>query len=167
MIRVKHIFTSIDIGSDTIKIVVCELFNNKLNLLAASSVKSRGIKKGLIADAYEASACIKEGFNELEEMLGITTCAIRSFVSRHKIPSKKEHGIAYYLRSAIIDVNNTLAKYADLYFTVEQICEKFNMDRDNVYSMVRYNDIRKVQEGRFALFLKEDVIRVIHERQFT
>ena len=67
----KHIFTSIDIGSDTIKIVVCELFNNKLNLLAASSVKSRGIKKGLIADAYEASACIKEGFNELEEMLGI------------------------------------------------------------------------------------------------
>ncbi len=46
MIRVKHIFTSIDIGSDTIKIVVCELFNNKLNLLAASSVKSRGIKKG-------------------------------------------------------------------------------------------------------------------------
>ena len=104
---------------------------------------------------------------EVEEMLGITTCARRSFVSRHKIPSKKEHGIAYYLRSAIIDVNNTLAKYADLYFTVEQICEKFNMDRDNVYSMVRYNDIRKVQEGRFALFLKEDVIRVIHERQFT
>ena len=104
---------------------------------------------------------------EVEEMLGITTCARRSFVSRHKIPSKKEHGITYYLRSAIIDVNNTLAKYADLYFTVEQICEKFNMDRDNVYSMVRYNDIRKVQEGRFALFLKEDVIRVIHERQFT
>lgn len=67
----KHIYTSIDIGSDTIKIVVCELFNNKLNLLAASSVKSRGIKKGLIADAYEASACIKEGFDELEEMLGI------------------------------------------------------------------------------------------------
>lgn len=67
----KHIYTSVDIGSDTIKIVVCELFNNKLNLLAASSVKSKGIKKGLITDVYEASESVKAGLAELEEMLGI------------------------------------------------------------------------------------------------
>ena len=67
----KHIYTSVDIGSDTIKIVVCELFNNKLNLLAASSVKSKGIKKGLITDVYEASEAVKAGLAELEEMLGI------------------------------------------------------------------------------------------------
>lgn len=101
---------------------------------------------------------------EIEDMMGITTCARRSFVSRHKIPSKKEHGITYYLRSAIENTNNVLATYGDLYFTVEQIMEKFNMDRDKVYSMVRYNDIRKVQVGRFALFLKEDVIRTLHEK---
>lgn len=101
---------------------------------------------------------------EVEDMMGITTCARRSFVSRHKIPSKKEHGITYYLRSAIENTNNVLATYGDLYFTVEQIMEKFNMDRDKVYSMVRYNDIRKVQVGRFALFLKEDVIRTLHEK---
>ena len=103
--------------------------------------------------------------SDIEEMLGITTCARRSFVSRHKIPSKKEHGITYYLRSAIIEVNNTLAKYADQYFTVEQICEKFNMDRDKVYGMLRYSDVRKIHEGKFALFLKEDIIKTIHERQ--
>ena len=102
---------------------------------------------------------------EVEEMLDITTCARRSFVYRHKIPSKKEYGITYYLRSAIIEVNNTLAKYADQYFTVEQICEKFNMDREKVYSMIRYSDVRKVHEGKFALFLKEDIIKIIHERQ--
>ena len=104
---------------------------------------------------------------DVEEMLGITTCARRSFVSRHKIPSKKEHGIAYYLRSAIEDVNNTLAKYGEHYYTVEQICEKFNMDRDKVYGMLRYSNVRKVHEGRFVLFLKEDIIKTIHERQFT
>ena len=104
---------------------------------------------------------------DVEEMLGITTCARRSFVSRHKIPSKKEHGIAYYLRSAIEDVNNTLAKYGEHYYTVEQICEKFNMDRDKVYGMLRYSNVRKVHEGRFVLFLKEDIIKMIHERQFT
>jgi len=67
----KHVYTSIDIGSDSIKIVVCELLNNKLNLLAASSVKSKGIKKGLITDVYEASESVKAGLAELEEMLGI------------------------------------------------------------------------------------------------
>ena len=103
--------------------------------------------------------------SDVEEMLGITTCARRSFVSRHKIPSKKEHGITYYLRSAIIEVNNTLAKYEDQYFTVEQICEKFNMDRDKVYGMLRYSDVRKIHEGKFALFLKEDIIKTIHEQQ--
>lgn len=67
----RHIYTSVDIGSDTIKIVVCELFNNKLNLLAASSIKSKGIKKGLITDVYEASESVKKGIREIEEMLGI------------------------------------------------------------------------------------------------
>lgn len=67
----KNIYTSVDIGSDTIKIVVCELFHNKLNLLAASSVKSRGIKKGVITDINEATISLKKAFNEVELMLGV------------------------------------------------------------------------------------------------
>lgn len=101
---------------------------------------------------------------EVEDMMGITTCARRTFVSRHKIPSKKEHGITYYLRSAIENANNVLETYGEHYFTVEEIMEKFNMDREKVYSMVRYNNIHKVQVGRFALFLKEDVIKTLHEK---
>lgn len=71
MTRVKHIYSCVDIGSDTIKVVVCELFKNKLNLLAASSVKSKGIKKGLITDIEAASTSLKKALNEVEEMLGI------------------------------------------------------------------------------------------------
>ena len=67
----RHIYTSIDIGSDTIKVAVCELFNNKLNLLAACSTKSNGIKKGLITDVYEAGESVKKAISEVEEMLGI------------------------------------------------------------------------------------------------
>lgn len=67
----KHIYTSVDIGSDSIKIVVCELFQNKLNLLAATSYKSRGIKKGLITNVDLASESLKEAFKEVESMLGI------------------------------------------------------------------------------------------------
>lgn len=67
----KHIYTSLDIGSDSIKVVVCELHQNKLNLLASSSVKSRGIKKGLIVNVEEASSCIKSAILEVENILGI------------------------------------------------------------------------------------------------
>ncbi len=67
----RHIYTSVDIGSDTMKVVVFELYKNKLNLLAASSVKSMGIKKGVITNLSEASISIKEAFNEVEQMLGM------------------------------------------------------------------------------------------------
>ena len=67
----KHIYTSIDLGTDSIKVVVCELYKNKLNLLAASSEKSEGIKKGLITDVELAKASLKKAVSSVESMLGI------------------------------------------------------------------------------------------------
>ena len=66
----RHIYTCMDIGSDSIKIVVCELYHGRYNLLATSTVKSKGIKKGLITDIVEAKNCIKKGFEQVESMLG-------------------------------------------------------------------------------------------------
>lgn len=67
----KNIYTSVDIGSESIKVVVLELYKNKLNLLAASSYKSKGIKKGVITDISEASNSLLCAISEVEEMLGI------------------------------------------------------------------------------------------------
>ena len=67
----KNIFTSIDIGSDNIKVVTCELYNNKLNLLAASSMKSKGVKLGMIVNPQEASLSIRRCLDEVESQLGI------------------------------------------------------------------------------------------------
>ncbi|MDD3048648.1 MAG: cell division protein FtsA [Bacilli bacterium] len=67
----KKIYTSIDIGSDTIKILVGEMFNNKLNVLASSSIRSKGIKKGLIVDASEAIVSIREALEDIEGKLGV------------------------------------------------------------------------------------------------
>ena len=66
----RHIYTSVDIGTDTTKVVVTELYKGKLNLLAASSIESRGIKKGLITDVNEATISLKKAIKEVEEMLG-------------------------------------------------------------------------------------------------
>lgn len=67
----KHIYTSVDIGSDTIKVITCELYKNKLNLLATSSIQSKGIKKGLIVNVDEATLSLRKALHEVESMLGI------------------------------------------------------------------------------------------------
>ena len=68
----KRIYTSIDIGSDSVKVIVCELYKNKLNLLAATSVPNHGVKKGLICDVDSVKKSVRKAITEIEEMLGIT-----------------------------------------------------------------------------------------------
>ncbi len=67
----KKIYTAIDIGSDTIKFVVGEYFNNKVNVLTCHEEKSKGIRKGLIVDSNLTINAIKDGVKELEKDLGV------------------------------------------------------------------------------------------------
>lgn len=67
----KKIYTSIDIGSDSIKMVTAEIYKGKINILASTAIKSEGIKKGLIVDATKAIISIKEALTSIENMLGI------------------------------------------------------------------------------------------------
>ncbi len=65
----RKIYTSVDFGTDTIKIVVCEFYLGKYNLLAATSTKSKGIKKGLIIDSEEAKKSLEIAIKNIEEMV--------------------------------------------------------------------------------------------------
>ncbi len=67
----RKIYTSVDLGSDSIKIMVGELYEKKLNVLAVSEVKSRGIKKGLIVDANEILDSLKSAIGSIENKLMI------------------------------------------------------------------------------------------------
>ena len=99
----KHVYTSIDIGSDTVKVVVCELFQNKLNLLATSSIKSKGIKKGLITDVYEASESVKKALNEVEQMLGIQIKKVIASIPGYQADFVMISGAMELNREEIID----------------------------------------------------------------
>jgi len=68
--KLRHIYTCVDIGSDTIKVVVCELYHGRYNLLATSCVPSKGIRKGLITDVNEAKHALRQAFSKAEAMLG-------------------------------------------------------------------------------------------------
>lgn len=66
----KKIYTSIDIGSDTIKFVVAELYKEKMHILHSSSIKSKGIRKGLIIDSNLMVNSIKDGIKVVSNDLG-------------------------------------------------------------------------------------------------
>ena len=66
----KKIFTSIDIGSDTVKILVSELVGSKIKVIAATSFKSKGIRKGLVIDSNLAINTIKDGMKIINDDLG-------------------------------------------------------------------------------------------------
>lgn len=66
----RDIYTGIDIGSDSIKIVVGEFISNRFHVLAATNVKTNGIKKGLIVDRELVTTSLKTAMREVELTLG-------------------------------------------------------------------------------------------------
>ena len=67
----RKIFTALDIGSNTIKVVVGEFIGTKLNILSAVKVTSRGYVNNYILDKEALISCIKEAISKTEEELNI------------------------------------------------------------------------------------------------
>lgn len=67
----RKIYTSIDFGSDSIKMVVGEIYNHKMNVLSSTNVRSAGVRKGIIIDESLATESLKLAITEIENSLGI------------------------------------------------------------------------------------------------
>lgn len=65
----RKIYTSIDLGSDSIKMVVAEKINKRFHVLAKSSIRSVGIKKGIISDVKKAISSLKLAKEEVEKQI--------------------------------------------------------------------------------------------------
>ena len=66
-----QIYAGIDLGTNSIKIVVCEKFENTFHVLAAVSNKSMGIKNGQIVDTKMAVTSVRKTVKQINDMLGI------------------------------------------------------------------------------------------------
>ena len=67
----RKIYTAIDLGSDTIKVIVLEKLDNKLNVLASNIYPSLGVQNGVIVDENEALATIKEALKKINSSLNV------------------------------------------------------------------------------------------------
>lgn len=102
----KQVYASIDIGSDSIKVVICELFKGKLNLLAATSIPSKGIKKGLIIDPKKAKEALIKAIKKAEEMLGVKI--------KKTLITVPPHHINYKFISGTVEVKNSIVTEEDM-----------------------------------------------------
>ena len=64
------IYTGIDLGTNSIKIVVSKKIHDKFQVLASVESPSKGIKNGFIEDAKSAVTSIKTALKKVEELLG-------------------------------------------------------------------------------------------------
>lgn len=67
----KKIYTCIDIGSDTIRVLVSEYFQGKFRTLAVSSVRTKGVKNGKIVDEEALLERLKLALNDITTRINI------------------------------------------------------------------------------------------------
>ena len=68
----KKIYTSIELGSYSIKIVVSEIVGNNYNVLASSNTRCKGIKNGRLENIDEVKEYLLKGIKKIEDMLGFS-----------------------------------------------------------------------------------------------
>lgn len=92
---------------------------------------------------------------DIEEKYGLKPATIWDIVSTSKIPSKREHGKAYYSK-VHFDALRGQGSEEELFYSVKQAMEKYGQTRDQVYSVLRYNNIERVLTGREVRFRRKD-----------
>ena len=74
-------FTGLDIGTNSIKVLVAELRNGELNVIGVSNAKSKGVKDGIIVDIEAAATAIKSAISQAEEKAGISIKSVKCWLA--------------------------------------------------------------------------------------
>ncbi len=94
----RRIISSLDIGTNSIKLVVGEFQKDKLNILSCVNIPSQGIKNGYIVNFESACSALKEAFLRTEEMLGIPL--------KETLVNVPSYGLGCFISSGSVNINN-------------------------------------------------------------
>ncbi len=88
----RKILASIDLGSDTLKLIVGEYFKGKINILAVATVPSKGINSGFVTDSNELMIKLKELFKKGEELIGLPITKVIATVPANDVKFHMNEG---------------------------------------------------------------------------
>ena len=89
----RRILSSIDIGSNSIKLVVAEIYKEKINILCAVSEESRGIKKGLVENYEDTIYSIKKVLKKAEELIGLKIKKVVASIPEYDLKFTKSKAV--------------------------------------------------------------------------
>lgn len=101
---------------------------------------------------------------EAEELFGMKPSALRAYVYRHKIPTKREYGRTYYSKSHLDELRRTDLVNDERYYTVEQVQQIYGLSSAHICHIVKVKHIEKIKIGVKNLLLRSEVERVMAER---
>lgn len=87
------VYTSLDIGTTSIKIVVTEVIDGQLNIIGVGSEESKGLKRGMIVNIDETVHAIKNAVEQAEEKAGISINSLIVGVSANDVSIEPCHGV--------------------------------------------------------------------------
>lgn len=93
---------------------------------------------------------------EIQERFKIKPATIYDIVCSYKIPSKKVHRVSYYSKVHFDMYRGLKPADSDKWYTVQDAMDRFGQTRDQVYGVLRYNKIQRVQVGRNVKFRRRD-----------
>ena len=98
---------------------------------------------------------------EMQEKFVMTLSAIYTFAHKNAIPKKKE-GIMVYYSKKHVDIAKGIAKPEEnLYYTVAEAMEKFNLTRDQLYHYVKWHHISKVKKGKYTFISRAELDKLL------
>lgn len=118
----RKIFTALDIGSNTIKVVVGEFIGTKLNILSAVKVTSRGYVNNYILDKEALIRRIKEAISKTEEELNIKI--------RKVILNVPTYNLDFKLTDGRVELEENIVKSNDIVRLLQDV-SKNKIDHKN------------------------------------
>lgn len=99
----NEIYVSIDIGTSSVKVIIAEMANERLNIIGVGESPSQGIKKGIIIDIDKTVDSIKKAISQAERMVGVEISQVIVGIVSNQVHLEPCHGIV-----AISSENNEI-----------------------------------------------------------
>ena len=154
----RQIYTSCELGSYSIKILVCEIVGSNVLVLASSNTRCKGINNGEIVDMDIVLEYLKSGLNKVEEMLNIK---VNDIILGINIEKKK---FAVVNDEIIIDDNNHINDNTDIDNLLNNLCNNHKKSNETVLNIMPINyilDDKEVVKDPVGMVAKKIGIKAV------
>lgn len=87
------VYTSLDIGTTSIKVVVSEVDNNQLKVIGVGKAKSKGLKRGMIVDIDATVQAIQSAVKQASDKTGVMINQLVVGVPANGVSIEPCHGV--------------------------------------------------------------------------